>query len=71
MDQGRCDGREISSLKEQIGSLKEQKGSLTQQIGALEQRRLHAIEQLTVDKKKMETLREEVAVLALPGSGRG
>src|SRR5436190_23110469 len=61
---GVVNGREISGLKEQIGrlkeqigSLKEQIGSLTQQIGALEQRRLRAIEQLTVDKKKMETLR--------------
>ena len=72
MDQGRCDGREISSLKEQIGSLKERIGSLTQQIGALEQRRLRAIEQLTVDKKKMETLREEVAALKkkIPKGGR-
>jgi len=56
-------GREISRLKKQIGNLKEQIGSLTQQIGASEQRRLRAIEQLTVDKKKMETLREEVAAL--------
>jgi chromosome segregation ATPase len=65
-------GREISGLKEQIGSLKEQIGSLTQQIGALEQRRLRAIEQLTVDKKKMETLREEVAALKkkIPKGGR-
>lgn len=62
---GVVNGREISGLKEQIGSL-------TQQIGALEQRRLHAIEQLTVDKKKMETLREEVAALKkkIPKGGR-
>jgi chromosome segregation ATPase len=62
---GVVNGREISGLKEQIGSL-------TQRIGALEQRRLHAIEQLTVDKKKMETLREEVAVLKkkIPKGGR-
>jgi hypothetical protein len=58
-------GREISGLKEQIGSLKEQ-------IGALEQRRLRAIEQVTVDKKKMETLRVEVAALKkkIPKGGR-
>jgi predicted nucleic acid-binding Zn-ribbon protein len=56
-------GREIGGLKQQIGSLKDQIGTLAQQIGALEQRRLRAIEQLTVDKKKMETLREEVAAL--------
>jgi hypothetical protein len=69
---GVVNGREISGLKEQIGSLKEQIGSLTQQIGALEQRRLRAIEQLTVDKKKMETLREEVAALKkkIPKGGR-
>jgi hypothetical protein len=62
---GVVNGREISGLKEQIGSL-------TQQIGALEQRRLRAIEQLTVDKKKMETLREEVAALKkkIPKGGR-
>ena len=62
---GVVNGREISRLKEQIGSL-------TQQIGALEQRRLRAIEQLTVDKKKMETLREEVAALKkkIPKGGR-
>ena len=65
-------GREISGLKEQIGSLKEQIGSLKEQIGALEQRRLRAIEQLTVDKKKMEVLREEVAALKkkIPKGGR-
>jgi hypothetical protein len=62
---GVVNGREISGLKEQIGSL-------TQQIGALEQRPLRAIEQLTVDKKKMETLREEVAALKkkIPKGGR-
>src|SRR2546430_5185588 len=65
-------GREISGLKDQIGSLKDQMGSLAQQIGALEQRRLRAIEQLTVDKKKMDTLREEVAALKkkIPKGGR-
>jgi chromosome segregation ATPase len=69
---GVVNGRQISGLKDQIGSLKEQIGSLTQQIGALEQRRLRAIEQLTVDKKKMETLREEVAALKkkIPKGGR-
>ena len=58
-------GLEISGLQEQIGSL-------TQQIGALEQRRWRAIEQLTVDKKKMDTLREEVAALKkkIPKGGR-
>jgi polyhydroxyalkanoate synthesis regulator phasin len=58
-------GREINGLKEQIGALKEQ-------IGALEQRRLRAIEQVTVDKKKMETLRVEVAALKkkIPKGGR-
>jgi len=58
-------GREISGLKEQIGALKEQ-------IGALEQRRLRAIEQVTVDKKKMEKLRVEVAALKkkIPKGGR-
>jgi hypothetical protein len=60
---GVVNGREIGGLKQQIGSLKDQIGTLAQQIGALEQRRLRAIEQLTVDKKKMETLREEVAAL--------
>jgi predicted nucleic acid-binding Zn-ribbon protein len=69
---GVVNGREISGLKKQIGNLKEQIGSLTQQIGASEQRRLRAIEQLTVDKKKMETLREEVAALKkkIPKGGR-
>jgi chromosome segregation ATPase len=76
---GVVNGREISglkeqigSLKEQIGSLKEQIGSLKEQIGALEQRRLRAIEQVTVDKKKMETLRVEVAALKkkIPKGGR-
>jgi chromosome segregation ATPase len=69
---GVVNGRQISGLKDQIGSLKEQIGRLTQQIGALEQRRLRAIEQLTVDKKKMETLREEVAALKkkIPKGGR-
>jgi hypothetical protein len=69
---GVVNGREISGLKKQIGNLKEQLGSLTQQIGASEQRRLRAIEQLTVDKKKMETLREEVAALKkkIPKGGR-
>jgi chromosome segregation ATPase len=69
---GVVNGRQISGLKDQIGSLKEQIGSLTQQIGALEQRRLRAIEQLTVDKKKMETLRAEVAALKkkIPKGGR-
>ena len=58
-------GREINGLKEQIGALKEQ-------IGALEQRRLRAIEQVTVDKKKMEKLRVEVAALKkkIPKGGR-
>jgi chromosome segregation ATPase len=65
-------GREVSGLKEQIGSLKEQIGSLKEQIGALEQRRLRAIEQVTVDKKKMEALRVEVAALKkkIPKGGR-
>jgi hypothetical protein len=69
---GVVNGREISGLKKQISNLKEQIGSLTQQIGASEQRRLRAIEQLTVDKKKMETLREEVAALKkkIPKGGR-
>jgi hypothetical protein len=69
---GVVNGREISGLKEQIGSLKEQIGSLNEQIGALEQRRLRAIEQVTVDKKKMETLRVEVAALKkkIPKGGR-
>jgi predicted nucleic acid-binding Zn-ribbon protein len=69
---GVVNGREISGLKKQIGNLKEQIGSLTQQIGASEQRRLRAIDQLTVDKKKMETLREEVAALKkkIPKGGR-
>jgi chromosome segregation ATPase len=69
---GVVNGREISGLKRQIGSLKDQIGSLAQQIGALEQRRLRAVEQLTVDKKKMETLREEVAALKkkIPKGGR-
>ncbi len=69
---GVVNGREISGLKDQIGSLKDQMGSLAQQIGALEQRRLRAIEQLTVDKKKMETRREEVAALKkkIPKGGR-
>jgi predicted nucleic acid-binding Zn-ribbon protein len=69
---GVVNGREISGLKDQIGSLKDQMGSLAQQIGALEQRRLRAIEQLTVDKKKMDTLREEVAALKkkIPKGGR-
>jgi chromosome segregation ATPase len=49
-------GREIGGLKEQIGSLKEQ-------AGVLNQRRLLAIEQLTVVKKNEETLRAEVAAL--------
>src|SRR6266567_3984326 len=62
---GVVNGREISGLKDQMGSLE-------QQIGALEQRRLRAIEQLTVDKKKMDTLREEVAALKkkIPKGGR-
>jgi hypothetical protein len=69
---GVVNGREIRGLKEQIDSLKEQIGRLTQQIGALEQRRLRAIDQLTVDKKKTETLREEVAALKkkIPKGGR-
>ena len=69
---GVVNGREISGLKDQIGSLKDRMGSLAQQIGALEQRRLRAIEQLTVDKKKMDTLREEVAALKkkIPKGGR-
>ena len=69
---GVVNGREIGGLKQQIGSLKDQIGTLAQQIGALEQRRLRAIEQLTVDKKKMETLREEVAALKkkIPKGGR-
>jgi regulator of replication initiation timing len=69
---GVVNGREISGLKQQIGSLRDQIGTLAQQIGALEQRRLRAIEQLTVDKKKMETLREEVAALKkkIPKGGR-
>jgi chromosome segregation ATPase len=64
--------REISGLKEQIGSLKEQIGNLNEQFGALEQRRLRAIEQVTVDKKKMEALRVEVAALKkkIPKGGR-
>jgi hypothetical protein len=69
---GVMNGREISGLKQQIGSLKDQIGNLAQQAGALEQRRLRAIEQLIVDKKKMETLREEVAALKkkIPKGGR-
>ena len=53
---GVVNGREIGGLKEQIGSLKEQ-------AGVLNQRRLLAIEQLTVVKKNEETLRAEVAAL--------
>jgi predicted nucleic acid-binding Zn-ribbon protein len=69
---GVVNGREISRLTEQIGSLKEQIRSLNEQIGALEQRRLRAIEQVTADKKKMETLRLEVAALKkkIPKGGR-
>ena len=67
---GVVNGREIGGLKEQIGSLKKQIGSLKKQIGSLKeqagvlnQRRLLAIEQLTVVKKNEETLRAEVAAL--------
>jgi predicted nucleic acid-binding Zn-ribbon protein len=69
---GVVNGREIGGLKQQIGSLKDQIGSLAQQIGTHELRRLRAIEQLTVHKKKMETLREEVAALKkkIPKGGR-
>ena len=69
---GVVNGREISRLNEQIGSLKEQIRSLNEQIGALEQRRLRAIEQVTADKKKMETLRLELAALKkkIPKGGR-
>jgi chromosome segregation ATPase len=57
--------REISGLKEQIGSLNEH-------IGALEQRRLRAIEQVAIDKKKIETLRVELVALRkkIPKGGR-
>ena len=60
---GVVNGREIGGLKEQIGSLKKQIGSLKEQAGVLNQRRLLAIEQLTVVKKNEETLRAEVAAL--------
>jgi uncharacterized coiled-coil DUF342 family protein len=53
---GVVSGREISGQKEQMGSLKEQ-------ADVLNQRRLLAIEQLTVVKKNEETLRAEVAAL--------
>ena len=53
---GVVSGREISGQKEQTGSLKEQ-------ADVLNQRRLLAIEQLTVVKKNEETLRAEVAAL--------